>query len=541
VLPLRYHAEPRHSTAGTWRWLTAVIATTAALTTGPRPAPGQDGPSRVSSGHSAGLTTLVGTVDDGLRGGPLAGAVILIDGQSRLAFTDSIGWFRLDSVVAGRYRVDIFHPILDSLGTSSISTPVTFVAGRPAVVTFAIPSGRTIRRAVCPAESPAGANANPADSAVAVLVGHVVEPDTDQPVTGADVTLTWTDIRIDRSDIVNTERHRETTSDAQGEFRFCALPAGLVATVRARRPVAGDSGVVAEREVDLGSRIITMTTLHLPVPVLPPHAAPDATVASAEPATPAATPAPHTALARAAVIEGQVTRPDGGPLAGATVDVEGTGDSSTTGDAGYFTLRGLPSGTHMLVVRSVGFEPTSVVVELTRREPQHVVVPMMKSAYVLSPVVVQAQQLARGYQSVGFTQRRRVGVGQYMTLDQITARHAQQFTDLFTSFQGIRLAYGGPAGTDVVPGRGIGGCLVYVIDGMGFNQMVHGELDALLLPGSLAGIEVYTPSEVPEEFKVRSLPGVNAFGVPILGRIDCTTIVIWTKSRLGVKDSSSGD
>jgi hypothetical protein len=46
---------------------------------------------------------------------------------------------------------------------------------------------------------------------------------------------------------------------------------------------------------------------------------------------------------------------------------------------------------------------------------------------------------------------------------------------------------------------------------------------------------------VPEEFKVRSLPSVNAFGVPILGRIDCTTIVIWTKSRLGVKDSPSSD
>jgi hypothetical protein len=71
---------------------------------------------------------------------------------------------------------------------------------------------------------------------------------------------------------------------------------------------------------------------------------------------------------------------------------------------------------------------------------------------------------------------------------------------------------------------------------MGFNTVVHGELDALILPGSLAAIEVYNPSEVPEEFKVRSLPGVNAFGVPILGRIDCTTIVIWTKSRLGVKD-----
>ncbi len=533
-----YHAEPRHTAAGTRRWLTALVAASIALTAGPRPAPGQDGPSRVSSGRPA-LATLVGTVDDGLRGGPLAGAVILLDGQSRQAVTDSIGWFRLDSVAAGRYRVGIFHPVLDSLGTSLASTPVTLVAGRPAVVTLATPSGRTIRKAVCagaPSNGSSTSSGAPADSA-AVLVGHVVEPDTDEPVVGADVTLTWTDIRIERSEITNTERRRETTSDTQGEFRFCALPAGLVATVRAKRAVSGDSGVVAEREVDLGTRIITMTTLHLPVPPgsVQPKPEPGAITAAAPPAAPA-TPAPRAAATRAALLEGQVQRPDGGPLAGALVEVEGTGDSSTTGDAGYFTIRGLPSGTHMLVVRSVGFEPVSVVVELTRRQAQHVVVSMMKAAYVLSPVVVQAQQLARGYQNVGFSQRRRVGVGQFMTLDQITARHAEQFTDLFTNFHGVRLAYGGPAGTDVVASRGIDGCVVYVIDGMSFNQVVHGELDAMLLPNSLAGIEVYTPPEVPEEFKVRSLPSTNAFGVPILGRIDCTTIVIWSKNRLGVKD-----
>jgi hypothetical protein len=536
VLP-SYHAEPRHTAAGMRRWLTALVAASAALTTGPRPAPGQDGPSRVSSGQATGLATLVGTVDDGLRGGPLAGAVILLDGQSRQTVTDSIGWFRLDSVAAGRYRVGIFHPVLDSLGTSLTSTPVTLVAGRPAVVTLATPSGRTIRKAVCSgAIDSSTRSGSPADSAVAVLVGHVVEPDTDEPVTGADVTLTWTDVRIERSEITNTERHRETTSDVQGEFRFCALPAGLVGTLRAKRPAAGDTGVVVEREVDLGARIITMTTLHLPIPPAPvqPVVTPGATTAAAAPSAPPAAPAPRAT--HAAVLDGQVQRPDGSALGGALVEVDGTGDSSTTGDAGHFSLRGLPSGTHMLVVRSVGYEPTSVVVELTRRAPQHVVVTMMNATYVLSPVVVQAQQLDRGYQSVGFTHRRHIGVGQFMTLDQITARHAEQFTDLFTTFRGIKLAYGGPSGTDVVPGRGIDGCIVYVIDGMPYNQIVHGELDAMLLPESLAGIEVYTPPEVPEEFKARSLPSTNAFGVPILGRIDCTTIVIWSKSRLGVKD-----
>ncbi len=530
------HAGPRRSTAGTRRWLTACVAIAVALTTGPRPAPGQDGRAPHSSGGPVvGLASLVGVVDDSLHGGPLAGAVILLDGQSREAVTDSIGRFRLDSIVAGRYRVGIFHPVLDSLGTGVATMPVKLVAGRPAVVTLATPSGRAIRRAVCPDGAVNGAGTDAGDSAVAVLVGHVLDADTDEPVANARVTLTWTEIRISRTEILNTERRRETTSDRQGEFQFCALPGGVAGTVRARRAVGGDSGVVVEREVELGTRIVTLTTLHLPMPRVEASATP-AGAAPPVPSTPAATAPRPTLPLRAAILAGRVQRPDGTPVPGAIAEVAGTGDSAISNDLGAFTIRGLPSGTHMLIVRSVGFEPASIAVELTRREVRQVVVPMMNATYVLSPVVVQAQQLSLGYANVGFSQRRRVGVGQYLTLDDIARRHADQFSDLFTSMHGVRLAYGGPSGTDVVASRGTHGCLVYVIDGQPFNPIVHGEVDAMLLPASIAGIEVYTPSEVPEQFRVRSLPSVNEFGVPTLGTTGCTTIVIWSKTRLGVKD-----
>jgi len=58
----------------------------------------------------------------------------------------------------------------------------------------------------------------------------------------------------------------------------------------------------------------------------------------------------------------------------------------------------------------------------------------------------------------------------------------------------------------------------------------------MLAPESLAGIEIYSPPAVPEQFRVRSLPGLNAFGVPTMGTTGCTTVVIWTKTRLGVKE-----
>jgi len=393
-----------------------------------------------------------------------------------------------------------------------------------------------VHEPVCPdLAAAASRTTDEGDHAAAVLEGHVLDPDTEDPVADAHVTLSWVEIRISRSAIFNINRQRETTSDARGEFQFCALPAGLAGTVQAHRAVAGDSGVVVAREVELGTRALTMTTLHLPVPV----SAASAGSAPAEPPPDGATAgsSPHAPVAlHAAVLVGRVQRPDGRPVPGALALVEGTGDSAVANDDGIFTIRGLPSGTHMLAVRSVGFEPTSVAVELTRREIRHVTVAMMNATYVLSPVIVQAQQLALGYANVGFSQRRREGVGQYLTLDDITSRHPQRFSDLFTMVRGVRLAYGGPAGTDIEESRGIGGCLVYVIDGEPFNRMVHGELDAMLAPESLAGIEIYSPPAVPEQFRVRSLPGLNAFGVPTMGTTGCTTVVIWTKTRLGVKE-----
>ena len=143
---------------------------------------------RSASMAARSTTSLVGIVGDSLHGGPLAGAVILVNGQSQEAVTDSIGRFRIDSVAAGRHRVGIFHPILDSLGTSLASRPVRFAAGKPLLVSLATPSGRTIRRAMCPEVVPRRHVIEHADSGVAVLVGRVLDPEYDTPIPDADVT-----------------------------------------------------------------------------------------------------------------------------------------------------------------------------------------------------------------------------------------------------------------------------------------------------------------------------------------------------------------
>lgn len=55
-------------------------------------------------------------------------------------------------------------------------------------------------------------------------------------------------------------------------------------------------------------------------------------------------------------IEGKVTDESSGILVGATVQLEGENYFSVTNEAGYFNLKGVPAGDHVLVVRFLGFQ-----------------------------------------------------------------------------------------------------------------------------------------------------------------------------------------
>jgi len=455
-------------------------------------------------------TSIQGVVGDSLHGGPLAGAVIMLDGQTRAAVTDSIGRFRLDSVSAGEYRVGIFHPILDSLGTSLSTRPVQFNAGKPILISLATPSGRTLRRAMCPEMPRRPSGYEHADSGVAVLVGRVLDPDSDVvPVQNATVTLAWVQTDFTGTAVHVTPYSRTTTTSDLGDFRFCALPTGLTGTLRV---TASDGKITIERELALEDRIVTMSTLHMSAPLRDSAPAPRAD----------------------AVLTGDVERPDGSPFTGAKVVLEGTRDSTVVDSAGAFTLRGLPVGTHMVLVRSMGFEPVSDVVELTSRGPQHVSIALTTPAREMDPVVVQAHRLAIAYARIGFDRRRQEGVGQFLTADDIAEKHATTFSSLFNGIGGVRLDFT-PGGTNLANERGADACLVYVVDGHPFNREVNGELDASIRPNEIGAIEVYSAASVPPEFRVRSLPSRNLTGAETAGTDGCATVVIWTKTRLGLR------
>ena len=214
--------------------------------------------------------------------------------------------------------------------------------------------------------------------------------------------------------------------------------------------------------------------------------------------------------------------------------VETTADSAQTGSDGRSDDSRLADrNTHSFMVRSIGFEPVEEVVELAAHSPQQVSIALTTPAHVLNPIVVEAQRLQAGYARVGFDRRKREGVGQFLTANDIARRNAQAFSQLFTTILGVQEDHA-PGGTNLRSGRGPGSCLVYVLDGHPFNRMVDGELNAMYQPDEIAGIEIYTAASVPSEFRVRTLPGAKrAPAYPRVAR-ECTTVVVWTKTDLGV-------
>jgi Carboxypeptidase regulatory-like domain len=454
----------------------------------------------------------------------------MVDGQPREAVTDSIGRFRIDSVAAGQYRVGVFHPILDSLGTSLASRPVRFTAGKPMLISLSTPSGRTIRRAFCPEMAPRAPRYEHADSGVAILVGRVLDPDSDTAIPDATVTLSWVETVFDGAALNVTPYARTATTSPTGDFRFCALPTGLSGLLRAATG-SNDQSVV-ERELSLESRIVTMATVHL------------------SGAAKSQTPLGH------AVLTGEIQRPDGSPFVGATAILEGTRDSAVSDSTGTFTMRGLPPGTHMVLVRSVGFEPVSDVVELTDRDPQHVSVALITPARVLSPVVIEARRLAAAYARVGFDRRQRGGTGRFLTAGDIASRHAVALSQLLAGLPGLQMS-SRSGSSKLESDRGAGSCLAYMLDGQTLDRGTGNEVDAMLRPDQIGAIEVYSPASVPEEFSAQSAPAPNAVVThperkipgssptritsgseahsPQQTSTACTTVVIWTKSYLGLQ------
>ena len=163
-----------------------------------------------SAARASRPSRITGVVIDSLHETALTNADVVIDGTNRTARTDSSGIFHLDSVPPRRDPARRLSSLLDSVGVSIVSPPLVVRAGDSLVITLATPSSATIAARACrnvPAET--GALASPQSTGPGVIVGRILDADTDEPVGNVQVSFIWL-------------QYEASTKTGFHQFRACA-------------------------------------------------------------------------------------------------------------------------------------------------------------------------------------------------------------------------------------------------------------------------------------------------------------------------------
>lgn len=188
------------------------------------------------------------------------------------------------------------------------------------------------------------------------------------------------------------------------------------------------------------------------------------------------------------------------------------GPEAVTGDDGRWTLAGLPTGTRLLEVRAVGYYPRRIPIDVVEHAAE-VDVALQTFQAVLDTVRVTASRFRTA--DNGFDERRRSGMGRYLTDADLRARNAIQVSDVFRMMPGMQVERVGVFGDPVITMRSaFGRCVpALYVDGH-YLPIAGGELDGFVHPDEIAAIEVYT-SAVPPQFQQ--------------GMTGCGSVVLWTK------------
>jgi hypothetical protein len=432
-------------------------------------------------------SAIIGIAIDSLHKRGLAGAEVMVAGVNRNVVTDSLGRFRIDSLPAGIYQVGLFHPLLDSLGISLASPEFVIGVDSISVVRLAVPSAASLIAQTCKSRMRTLGNS--------AIFGRLVDPDTYEPIPNAEVSIAWMQFQASKElGVTQTPRLIRDSTDANGAFTLCGLPAELDASLQANYRGAMTAAVpvnTAPSDGDFGIRLLFLSK----------------------------TAPPGTRVGKAS-ISGRITFAGGQPAPNSRVEIVGTNAAGVTNERGEFILSGAPSGTQMLLVRHLGWTPKELGVDLSEAKPQRVAVQLEKYIPVMDPILVVARS-EKALQSVGFLERKKSAMGHFITADEIARRNPIYLSDVLRTVPGLTVQYvnGQPEIASTRSSSMSGeNCVNYFVDGMRFRS-IGGDANDFVNPREAVGIEVYHPPLIPGEFMGNA--GES-----------CLTIVVWTKQRI---------
>ncbi len=456
-----------------------------------------------------------GLVIDSLHGRALGNAEVLAEGKTvKITHTDSTGNFSIKGVPAGKYRLAVSHPLLDTLSISLVTPDFFVVADSMTFVRLAVPSASALIVIKCKRPLRTGG--------MSAIIGHIVSADSLEPVQNVEVTVKWTTYEVSKTAGVERTPHVERdTTGRDGAYKICGLPNDFEANLEAR--VAGE--LRSESRVTVPDSGATLVVRSL---VLPPSSA--------------------AGSGRTALISGRVELANGIPARGSSVEISGTQRKTIADEKGKFTLDSVPVGTQTIRVRQLGYQEESIVLDVAPSVLQGMVIRLKETVPVLATVSVSTTQREHALHQVGFDQRSQHSVGHFLTEEQIARQSDFRFADLLRGIPGIRVGID-KYGDDVVSsGRAGGsmlnetyGCIQYFVDGIMWG---NGALEAIGTVGDkdankmLSRIAIEQARQLNTVLKKSEILGIEVYqggGAPAYfnqGGHNCATIVVWTTASL---------
>jgi Carboxypeptidase regulatory-like domain/TonB-dependent Receptor Plug Domain len=227
---------------------------------------------------------------------------------------------------------------------------------------------------------------------------------------------------------------------------------------------------------------------------------------------------PGAMRAQNAPLRGTVADSAGAPIVGADVGIASLHKLTRTDDHGRFAFEKLPLGPVELSVRRLGYEPQKVPATVSNTLEFSYTVTLSAQPAMLGAMDVSEKKRHQAIE--GFHQRRVVGIGAYVTRDDILARHANAPSEMLRSMSGlqvvrtrtgfgVRFASASSGRRDCPP--------TMWIDGQRAAGM---EVDEIPID-DIEGIELYRgASTTPAQFSRGAGPS-------------CGTVVIWTRTPGG--------
>src|SRR5688572_14095023 len=405
---------------------------------------------------------VAGVIYDSIAGRPLAGALIQLVPAANVAAplisttSDARGSFTIASLAAGRYLMEIAHQAFDTLALGAPRITVNVRAGSVERLRLAIPSMSTIHAAVCGTRS--------ATDSSGMLIGQVRDARTGLPRREGAVEVQWQELVISsvRLSMVPRQLRAQLTADRDW-FVICGLPG------------ASEIGAFASSGADTSGVVAVMVPMHGLV-------------------------RQDFYVGGSATVRGAVRTTGGAPIADARVGVAGRSGGIDADSSGSFILSGIPAGTQTLDVRALGYVPDRRRMQLRHGSDTVITVTLTSLPQLMDTIQVIGERLYDRDRS-GFLRRQRAGFGHFMDEKAIALAHAIDAYQLMNRVPGVWIGQQGFRRMLLLRDRRGGHCVPQLfVDGMRVPKDMSAELESLVHPRYLRGVETYRGLQAPSEY-----------------------------------------